>query len=117
MPQIYHLEITSPEPENSVQFYEDVFDWRSMKKAAKNEEYWILHTGSGSDVHCGVKRRTRPADRLVPHIEVSSMDEYEKKIVQHGGKSLAPRQKIPGTGVIQYFEDPAGNTLCLVEKG
>jgi hypothetical protein len=49
-------------------------------------------------------------------INVSSVNEYAKKIVDAGGKVLTPRTAIPGVGYFSYCVDTEGNVFGIMEN-
>jgi len=50
------------------------------------------------------------------YIDVSSIDEFLKKIVQAGGKALAKKTPIPGVGYSAYCKDTEGNTIGIFQS-
>jgi len=49
-------------------------------------------------------------------INVSSVDEYAKKIVDAGGKVLTARTAIPGVVYFSYCVDTEGNVFGIMEN-
>jgi predicted enzyme related to lactoylglutathione lyase len=51
--------------------------------------------------------------RTVNTIAVQNLDEYMKKVQQHGAEIAVPKMAIPGVGWLAYFKDPEGNLVGL----
>ena len=58
--------------------------------------------------------RTDPAAKVI-YIGVPDVAATLKEIAASGGKIVAPRFEVKGVVVLGLFDDPAGNTMGLVE--
>ena len=60
-------------------------------------------------------RKMDANQRPTNYVQVESIDDYLKKIEQHGGKTIMPRTVIPKMVIFALAIDPEGNPLGLVE--
>jgi hypothetical protein len=116
MPRVVHFDISAEKPERAIRFYEKVFGW----KVAKWEgpiEYWLITTGKEDEpgIDGGLARRTEPEPSTVYTIDVSSIDEYMKKVKDNGGTIVTPKHAVPGVGWMADFKDPEGNVFGIME--
>ncbi len=115
MPNVIHFEICVDDLEEAVNFYSQVFDWKIERD--DGSDYWFITTGNETDpgITGGLVARFDEWNPTVNTIEVSSLDNCAKKITQAGGKVLAPKISIAGTGYVQYCQDPEGNVFGIME--
>jgi len=115
---VTHFEIRADVPHRAANFYSKVFGW-DVKKAPSKQDYWTISTGKGASGASGVggglaKRSNR--DAVILRFDVTSVDQFLKKVLVNGGRVVAPRKYIPGLGVIAYCHDTEGNTFEIYEK-
>ncbi len=119
MPRVVHFEISADEPEDLARFYEKVFGWKIAKWEGP-VEYWLITTGEesepGIDGGLGRKSEQEQAPSTVNTIDVSSVDEYVKKVKANGGTIAVPKHVVPGVGWLAYFKDPKGNMFGMMER-
>lgn len=117
MPRVVHFEIDAEKPERAVKFYEKVFGWK-IEKWKGPVDYWLIATGREKEpgIDGGLARRTEAEPSTVNTIDVSSVDEYVKKIASNGGLIIRPKMAVPGVGWMVYFKDPEGNTWGIMES-
>ena len=80
--------------------------------------YWLFQPPSGPGGGVGPLQNPNQPTGITNYILVNSIDEYEKKIVNAGGKIAVPKMEVPGPGVdvrgwMSWFEDPAGTRMAL----
>ena len=115
MPRVIHFEITADDPGRAVKFYEKVFGWKIDKWGAM--DYWLATTGPDNQPGINGAIMTRETQRTtVNTIDVSSVDEFVKKIVDAGGKVVTPKTAIPGVGYFAYCVDTEGNVFGIMEN-
>jgi predicted enzyme related to lactoylglutathione lyase len=116
MPRVVHFEIDAKKPERTVKFYEKVFGWK-IKKWEGPVEYYLISTGkeTESGIDGGLSRRTESEPSTVNTIDVSSVNEFIKKVEANGGKIIRPKRAVIGVGYMAYFEDPEGNVFGIME--
>jgi predicted enzyme related to lactoylglutathione lyase len=115
VPRVIHFEIPADDPTRAVKFYEKVFGWKISKWGTI--DYWLATTGPDDQPGINGAIMTREAQRTtVNTINVSSVDEFAKKIVDAGGKIITPRTAIPGVGWFAYSVDTEGNVFGIMEN-
>jgi predicted enzyme related to lactoylglutathione lyase len=116
MAKVVHFEINSDEPEKAIRFYKEVFGWK-MDQYGDEASYWMVNAGKEDEpgIDGGIMKRENPAATTHIVIGVPSIDEYIKKVEEHGGKMVAPKMPIPGYGWAAYFTDLDGNTIGLFQ--
>ncbi|MGA7922655.1 MAG: VOC family protein, partial [Thermoplasmata archaeon] len=112
---IVHAELSSNDPAATQKFLEAVFGWKFQKMAAPpGVEYWTFDAGSGPGGGL-----TKPMGGMAPgtlnHVLVESVDASLKKIVEHGGKIIAPKEEVPEVGWFSVFEMPGGFVQAIFE--
>ncbi|BCY09677.1 VOC family protein [Actinoplanes sp. L3-i22] len=116
MSNIVHFEICVDDLPSAARFYANVFRW-TVEQSPADANYWLITTGSETDPGIGgaLTGRFDDLNPTINTIEVESVDLSARKIVEEGGKILAPKIKVDGTGHVQYCQDPEGNTFGIVE--
>jgi uncharacterized protein len=123
MRKVVHFEIPTDDVERAKRFYGSVFGWQLQDMPEM--DYTIAHT-TGTDpqtqlptepgaINGGLVPRTADTPAPVLTIDVDSVDDALKQVVDAGGSVVRPRTAIPGMGAYAYFTDPEGNTLGLWE--
>lgn len=117
MPRVVHFEIDAEKPERAIKFYEKVFGWK-IEKWKGPIEYWLITTGKEDEpgIDGGLSRRTEAEPSIVNTVDVSSVDEYVKKVEGNGGSIVRPKMAVPGVGWMAYFKDPEGNLFGMMEE-
>jgi len=117
MPRVVHFEIDAEKPERAIKFYEKVFGWK-IEKWKGPIEYWLITTGKQDEpgIDGGLSRRTEAEPSIVNTVDVSSVDEYVKKVEGNGGSIVRPKMAVPGVGWMTYFKDPEGNLFGMMEE-
>lgn len=69
------------------------------------QDYWFITTGENGQtgIDGGVMKSPDGATRTTNSIDVPSIDDYLKKIVQNGGNVVVPKTQIPGMGSLADF--------------
>jgi predicted enzyme related to lactoylglutathione lyase len=116
MPNVIHFEVCADDLLRAVSFYSKVFGWK-IEKAEGSEDYWMITTGSEEDpgITGGIVSRLDEWDSTINTIDVPSLDDFAKRITEAGGKVLAPKISLGGTGYVQYCQDSEGNTFGIME--
>ncbi len=119
MPRVVHFEINAEKPERAVKFYKKVFGWKIMKWEGP-VDYWLIETGEKDEpgIDGGLSKRTEAESEpsTVNTIDVSSVDEFAKKVEKNGGTIVVPKHAVPGVGWIVYFKDTEGNMFSMMEE-
>jgi len=56
-----------------------------------------------------------PGSATVNTIDVSSVDEFVKKVEKNGETIAVPKHAIPGVGWLAYFKDTEGNMFGMMQ--
>ena len=110
MPRVVHFEIYGDKPEELIDFYNSVFDWKFEKWGPM--DYWIIKTGEGPGIDGGLGKRKGLG---INTISVSDVDLYIKKIKKAGGTIVMPKTTMPGVGYLAYFKDSQGNVFGIMK--
>ncbi len=109
---IVHVELHSPDPQKTKQFYADIFGWKFKDVPEMN---YILFEAP-SEPHGGVMT---PMEDLGPmvlnYILTEEIEETARRIERAGGAILVPKSEIPNMGWFAIFRDPAGITQALFQ--
>jgi predicted enzyme related to lactoylglutathione lyase len=109
---IIHFEVAAQNGKNSIDFYNQLFDWK-IEFDQKMNYGMVAQQGSG--IGGGVYQTK---DGVPPHVtfyvQVDDLQKYLDKAVQLGGKvTLSPTQISPEIGWCAMFTDPDGNAIGL----
>ena len=124
MDKIVHFEIPADDVARAKSFYGSVFGWE-MEDMPGGMDYTILRTVPvGEDqlptepgaINGGLMKRSADTPSPVITINVAAIDDALERIEAGGGKTVQPRQEIPGMGAFAYFTDPEGNVMGLWEN-
>jgi predicted enzyme related to lactoylglutathione lyase len=115
MPRVIHFEVNADDPKRAVEFYRKVFGWK-INKWEGPAEYWLVSTGDEKQPGIGgaIMERMDKAT-TVNTIDVTSVDEYVKRIVKAGGKQVSKKNAIPGIGYFAYCADTEGNIFGIMQ--
>ena len=115
MHTIVHFEIPSDDIERARKFYGRLFGWK-LARAPGDMEYWMGSTNEERTQGVGVMKRQQPQQTVTNYIDVSSVDEYSKKVEQLGGKIKVPKTEVPGMGWFVVCMDTENNIFGLWES-
>ncbi|OZM56125.1 glyoxalase [Lottiidibacillus patelloidae] len=115
MSKVIHFEIQVPNPEKTMKFYEEVCDWR-FEKWDGPEDYWLVYTGEDDSpgIDGGLMRSPDGQARTTNTIAVENVDDYIKKVEEHGGVVVVPKMPIPSVGYLAYCKDPEGHLFGIM---
>src|SRR5262245_4195035 len=110
MNRVVHFEMHVVDPGASIPFFEKVFGWKIAKWGGGSEEYFLVTTGEDGTpgINGGMMKSRDGEPRTVNTVQVSSVDEFAKKVTENGGEVVVPRMGIPGMGYVIYCKDPGG---------
>jgi len=123
MDSVVHFEITYENKERVQQFYTKVFDWQLSQmpefdylfanSVEVDEQGKFAHAGA---INGGMFKKEPPFTGPVLVMDVKSIDKTQKKIENHGGEIIVPKQPVGDMGYTAYFKDSEGNILGLWES-
>ncbi|MEP7037265.1 MAG: VOC family protein [Acidobacteriota bacterium] len=119
MNTIGYFEIQANDPEKSVKFYTNVFDWKFTEESGLPIKYWRIETkGIGG----GLLERPAPTpptecgtNAFTCSIQVENFDATAETILNNGGQIAMPKFEIPGRCWMGYFIDSDHNTFGIFE--
>lgn len=117
MARVVHFELPMDNAERATKFYSDVFGWQFQKWDGP-QPYWMVKTGDGAGIDGGMMMRPpsgAPGATTVNTIDVPSVDEYSKKVVDAGGTVLMPKMPVGEMGFIAYCADTEGTPIGIWE--
>ena len=113
---IVHVEIPSTDPKANAKFYSDAFGWKL--EHSPEFDYWQFRPEAlpgGGFPGVGEPSGGKIGEVLV-YIDTDDIEASLAQIESLGGKTLAPKMEIPGTGWFAFFQDPSGNKLALYKS-
>jgi uncharacterized protein len=111
---VSYVELNTPDLAAASRFFAAVFDWDPQPFAAP--DYLVAPAGDARGIDAGLLPSRDGAPRVVPVINVASLDETAPKVVAHGGTIVVEPFTIPGVGRGCYFTDPTGVVVGLHEN-
>jgi uncharacterized protein len=116
MPRIVHFDVPADDPTRAQKFYSEIFGWK-FDKWNGPMEYWMTITGDDKQpgINGGLCKRMPGQTGMTNTIDVSSVDEYSKKVQSKGGKVTAPKMAIPTVGYFAQCMDTEGNIFGIIE--
>lgn len=117
MLRMVHFEINADDPERAVKFYQKTFGWE-IKKWNGPVDYWLVTTGPNDQpgINGGIMKRMNPQATTYNTVDVPSVDQLTKKIVENGGKVIVPKMAVPGVGWMAYCADTEGNVFGIMQE-
>jgi predicted enzyme related to lactoylglutathione lyase len=125
MDKVVHFEIPVDDRARAKQFYSSIFGWMLNDVDMGGG---MIYTGvvttpvddnmmptEPGGINGGMAQRSDDLRSPTITVNVSSIDEYAKRIESAGGKVLTPRTEIPQMGAYAYFADTEGNVIGLWE--
>jgi len=113
--RVIHFEIPCENPDKTMEFFKNVFDWKFQQFGEM--EYWSVITGDEKSpgINGGLMKRNDPMQPVANSIQVNNIDEMIAKINNSGGEVVVPKTIIPTIGWMAYFKDPDGNIHGLFQ--
>ena len=127
MDKVVHFEIPFDDEARAKKFYSSIFGWDLVDMAMASGMNYVSATTTPADptthmpkdpgaINGGLMPRSDMAKSPIIAMEVSSVDEYIKKVEGMGGKVVMPKTEIGGMGYYAYVTDSEGNTIGLWEN-
>jgi len=122
MNKVVHFEIPFEDINRAKKFY-SIFGWQiqeypemdyiCVQTVAVDENHKPKESGA---INGGMMKRTDKVKSPVITINVDSVDEHTKKVIQAGGKVVMPKMEVHGIGYYAYVTDTEGNVIGLWEN-
>jgi uncharacterized protein len=122
MDKVVHFEIPADNLDRAKKFYQSLFGWQITDYPQMN--YTIVNTVAVDEenmpkeagaINGGIMKRNKPGEQPVIVINVSSVDEYLKKVEKAGGKTVMPKAQVGDMGLYARVTDTEGNVIGLWE--
>lgn len=111
MAKVTWFEIPAKNPEKTLKFYGDVFDW---KIDAMDKKYWVIKSNKKSEE--GIEGGIYLSEKMKTVLNTISVPDFDKsleKVVKNGGKIIDKPEDMGEWGMHVYFKDPEGTILGL----
>lgn len=117
MNPVVHFEIPAADYERAKKFYSGIFGWKIEEWPGNPTKYGMATTSKPNSgaINGALMERGNGVESTVVTIQVSSINDYLKKIVAAGGKPKMPKIEVGGMGYNASFYDPEGNIVGLWE--
>ena len=121
MDQVVHFHIPVNDMSRAKKFYTDIFGWK-IKEIEKHKGYQLVTTVATDEndipiesgaINGALYVRDTPEKYPEITIDVSSIEDYLKKIEKSGGKVVTPKTSVKDLGFYAEFSDPEGNDVGL----
>lgn len=127
MDPVVHFEIPVDDLERAKKFYSSMFGWKLEDFAMPDGSNYVMASTVEMDketyvpktpggINGGIALRAENFKAPTFAVQVDSIDDYLKKVVEAGGKVAIPKSDVAGMGYSAAFVDPEGNTLGLWEN-
>lgn len=118
MPTIVHFDIPADDVGRARTFYSNLFDWK-FHAPPGFPDFYLIETADQDgqpSLGGGLGKRGSPDQRIMTFIGVSSLSEFEEKILQLGGQVLVPKMTVPKFGFMAVCIDTEGNQFGLWQE-
>ncbi|MBN2048073.1 MAG: VOC family protein [Anaerolineaceae bacterium] len=117
MSKVIHFEIPVDHPDQMVEFYSTVFDWK-IQKWGGPMDYWLAEAGdeSESGIHGALTPRASKEQSIAIIIRVPDVEAALKKAVELGAEVAMPPMEVPDVGLNAYIKDPDGNLIGMMQE-
>ncbi|HSF28296.1 MAG TPA: VOC family protein [Nitrosopumilaceae archaeon] len=122
MDKVIHFEIPADNVGRAQDFYKSIFGWKIVE--VPDMDYYFVTTVEADQnmipkepgaINGGMLKRSVPSEQPVIVIQVTSIDEYLKKISSSGGKVILPKMTVGSFGFYARVTDTEGNVIGLWE--
>ena len=81
-------------------------------------DYWYVDTGDKQHpgINGAIFKRVENSDATINTIEIDSVDDYIRLILENGGSVLTQKIIIPGVGHFAYCTDTEGNKFGIIHR-
>ena len=108
---VIHFDIGCRDSEESREFYEKMFGWRSQPYGPFSFQ---LETGAAKGINgFTTALGHEPQNYVMLYVEVESIPEKLSALKTLGGEVVVPETTVPGSGSFAWCKDPSGNLFGL----
>ncbi len=121
MDKVVHFHIPVNDMNRAKKFYTDIFGWE-INEIEEHKDYQLVTTVATDEndipvepgaINGSLYVRKTPEEYPEITIEVSSIDEYLKKIKKSGGKVVTPKTPVKDFGFYAEISDTENNAIGL----
>ena len=127
MDKVVHFEIPADNVQRANKFYSKVFGWEIKKFPMPDPsmEYYGATTvpvdkkmmpKEPGAINGGMTKRNPMVNAISIAVNVPSVDKYQKKVTEAGGKVVVPKMNVMDMGFLAYIEDTEGNVIGIWEN-
>ncbi len=125
MNKVVHFEVPADDLKRAQEFYTKVFGWEIKDYGLPGMEYLMVRTVDADEagmpkeagaINGGMQKRMNPSESVVIVLNVSSVDEYLKKVEEAGGKMVMPKMQVSDMGYYARVTDTEGNVIGIWEN-
>ena len=110
---IVHVEIPATDTKAAGKFYADVFGWQVHTEPQFDYTMFSAEGGPGGGFVSTSGQMAAKIGEPLLYIGTDDIEASLRAIEANGGKTVMPKQEIPGVGWFAIFNDPAGNRVAL----
>lgn len=109
---VIHFEITASNRERAVEFYSQLFDWKTSM--APGFDYSLVEPAGNNSIGGGIGSAQSGQKPFVTfYVGVDDLQATLDKAESLGAKTILPPTPIPGIGACALFADPDGIVIGL----
>jgi predicted enzyme related to lactoylglutathione lyase len=108
---IVHIEFSSRDRGESIQFFGKVFGWKTQDMPEMN--YATFDPGSPPGGGFNPTSDQVKAGDVIVYVGTDDIEATLAKVESAGGKTIMPKTEISDTGWFALFADPTGNIIGL----
>lgn len=108
---IVHIEFSAKDLEKAARFYAELFGWQVEQ--VPEMSYTTFRSEEGPGGGFNQVSEQYPAGTTVVYVLTDNIEATLAKAESLGGKTLRPKDEVPGMGWFALFSDPSGNMVGL----
>jgi uncharacterized protein len=110
---IVHIEIVSPNPKVSSDFFRQLFAWK-IETNPEWQDYYLFNPESGpGGAFMAPDGQLYKLGDVALYVETDDIEGALRKVEELGGSVVLPKTDIPGIGWFAVLNDPTGVRLAL----
>ena len=113
--KIVHFEFMGADGDQMNDFYGKLFGWETQPVEGFDGYHMVEADQAGIGGAVGKGDENMP-NYMTVYVQVPDVDKHLAMAEAHGGKTVVPKQVVPGMVMFGLFTDPAGNMVGLVEE-
>lgn len=124
MDKVVHFHLPADNVDRAKKFYQEIFGWEILYTGME-KNYHLANTVATDDtglpqepgaINGALYQREKPEESTLIVINVSSIDEYLKKVQFSGGKVVVPKSPVGDFGLYAEISDTEGNVIGLFQN-